>query len=199
MAFQLLKLVAEETNKYQNKGIFPCRGTFDILPLRFNNNLMIKECDIIKDLYLYVYLPKLQYGLHYRDDLLSHIITLITINIDYYNGQESAYYNIYHNTVKTVICNELADYSNKLLYRNLDEKTKIKMSSKGFTLILPLVLNTKMSPLISDINIIVNLNKSNLIENYPEYKLDDLTYEIKGLCGFYKTNIRNEMIQLNKL
>jgi hypothetical protein len=193
--FTLLKLVASD-NHINNKFL-PIKCTFDLLKLNIINDYVTKECDIITELFVYITLPKLNYGLYWKSNILEHIIKSIKIII-----QPSPFTNSLHyeeiscdsKYINDLITNKLHDYPDKLLYRNLDLNKKIKMSARGIDLALPLKLNKKLILFASDIKISYGINYSDLIEN-DDQQVENIQINFKGLSGFYETVIRNDLMK----
>lgn len=193
--FQLLKLVIND-NKINDKYL-PITGVYDIMDITQKNGIFPLLYDVIDDLFLYIDLPKLKYGLYWTNDILSHIIKSITISIIPRSNyiHDLIHFNINSNHIKDFVNNKLSDYSKKLLYRDLDMKTRLKMSERGITLILPLKLNQKIYLLVSDVEMYIDINIHNLVENDANYCASDIKWKLKGLCGFLDNQTRADISQ----
>lgn len=156
--------------------------------------------DSIREIFLYINLPKLYNDLYWNNNLLLDLIDKINIKlIDKFGYQ---FFDIILDKIylKDLINNKLKNYSDKLLLRNLSIEERKKISQNEFTLILPLkisnfiknpkeiislIYRTKLEFEINTKNLTNELNSDNyFIESY-----------LKVMGVYYDTIPRQQIYQ----
>jgi hypothetical protein len=154
-----------------------------------------KTCDAFREIFLYIYLPSLPNNLFWKDNVLLHLIDKIQISYNEKIILSKQYLNY-------LIMDELDQYSDLLLFRNIPADKRKELSKKEITLILPLkIKNFIKNPceilLISGHHVALKMdfNLQNLVENDDHYQCNEIQYKIKTMEVFYDTDI---MMDINK-
>jgi hypothetical protein len=193
--FTLFKLVVSDN--HVNNKFLPIKCVYDLTRLQIIDGYVMKEFDIITEVFVYITLPELNDGLYWKSNILERIIKSIKVVIQPSMGGNSSHYEeILCDTeyINDLITNRLHDYPDKLLYRNLDLNKKIKMSARGIDLVLPLKLNKKLFLFASDVKISYEINYYDLIEN-GDPQIENIKMLFKGLSGQYETVIRTDLMK----
>lgn len=152
------------------------------------NNIM----DSIREIFFVIKLPSLDNNLFWKDNLLEHLINSIEINY-------LANYQIYisKNYILNTI-NNLNNYSDEILFRNLSLEKRKKLSKKEIEIIFPLKISdfiknpNEMLTLFHYSYISFNYNINNLVENDDSY-LPKINWQIKTIGVYYDHDVREEI------
>jgi hypothetical protein len=162
-----------------------------------------KRYDAIREIFIVINLPILEDGMYWKDNLLTLLFDSIEIDIIFGQKGKSKIVLLDKTYIQKLIREDLKLLSDKLLFRDIPCEKRKKMSRKEISLTMPLKISNFISQPSEifyhhmstyDISLKLHFQTENLVENNPEFILEDFDFDIKVLGVIYPVETIEKMI-----
>ena len=191
MTFQIFRLIVNDPNddlKNAHFGVTKCYDLTEIYDMKCNlehnmghimAHIMVPHvCDIINDFFVHVNLPKLENNMCWQDNILLKLIKCIKIKLtDHMCFIDRGTIILDKKYIENLLTNELNDFNDALLFKNLDIHKRKELSKKEIKLILPLKLKTPIIGVTDTARFEMEFDYGDLLENgsYDMGNITDMT------------------------